>query len=48
LTGLKNYTLFIVSLLIAIIVLRFFLKNGKKLPVVGKVFDKAEDLSGLE
>lgn len=43
--SLKGYGLFLVSLLVAIIVLRIVLKHGKKLPVVGKVVDKAEDMA---
>jgi hypothetical protein len=48
LNSLKSYSLFLISLLFAIIILRIVMKQGKKVPVLGKVFDKAEDLSGLE
>jgi hypothetical protein len=44
-SNVKGYALFLVSLLVAIIVIRFVLKQGEKLPVVGGVLGKADDLA---
>jgi hypothetical protein len=44
--GIKSYGLFLISLLVALIVLRVVvLKFGKKLPLVGGAVQKAEDLA---
>lgn len=43
--NLKSYGAFLVSLLVALIVLRFVLKIGGKTPIVGGVVDKAEALA---
>lgn len=44
----KSYAWVVVSLILALIVARFVLKQLKKAPVVGGVAGKLEDLSGLE
>jgi hypothetical protein len=43
--SIKGYALFLVSLLVAIIVIRFVLKQGKKLPAVGGALGKADELA---
>jgi hypothetical protein len=43
--NIKSYGAFLVSLLVALIVLRFVLKTGSKAPIVGGVIDKADQLA---
>jgi len=47
-TGVKKYGAFLLSLLIALIVLHFVLKVASKAPIVGGIAEKAQDLASGE